>query len=161
VEEGASSVSRDAFEQSIEGCGEPDDESGAFEGGTVGGIEYGAAASGDDAARHMADGFDRHGFDLAECCFAVGAEYFTDFAAGSGFDEFVGIKKLEADPFGEDASHRGFPAAHEADEDNVLRTLRVVGHGVARPCGLQDTGRRRLCTQGAGTIGFASRLRAA
>lgn len=100
VEEGAAAVSGDAFEKGIEGGGEPDDESGAFECGAVGGVEDGTAAGGDDAAGHVGDGFDGDGFDLSECGFSVGSEDFADFATGSGFDEFVGIDELEADSFG-------------------------------------------------------------
>ncbi len=161
LEEGASGVSGDAFEEGVDRGGEPDDEASAFEGGPVRGVEHGTAAGGDDAAGHVSDGFDGDGFNLAESGFPVGAKDLADFAPRSGFDEFVGVDELEPDAFGEDASHGGFPAAHEADEDDVLRTLRIVGHGVGLPASVQDTGRRRLCTQGAGRIGFASRVGAA
>jgi len=148
LEEGAPVVPGDAFEEGIERGGEPDDEAGLFQGFTVLGSEYGAAAGCDDAAGHVSDGFDGDGFDASERLLPVGPEDLSDFSSGARFDEFVDIDDLEPYAFGEDTPHGGFPAAHETDEDDVLRAWWVFEHaGRWNELGysVQDMGRGVVC----------------
>jgi hypothetical protein len=67
----------------------------------------------------MREGAKHGGFEVAEVFLAVQAEDRRDIEAGALYDQGVGVDELETELPRDQPPERGFPAAHEADENEI------------------------------------------
>lgn len=141
VEEGAVTVPRGSLEDGFFWGVEPDDVAEVAEEEAVLWADDDAAAGGDDVAGLglLGEFEELDGFEFAEGVLAFFCEDFGDFFTEGLLDEEVGVCEGVAEALVELAADGGFPAAHEADKNDVLGGDFCLIHGgevTWKGCGL-------------------------
>ena len=118
---------------------EPDDVAEMAQQRKIARLSDDAAAGGDAGSALAEQGAQCGAFAKAKAGLCFGGEDGGDALTGGFDDELVGVDALEADHLRDDAGDGGFPAAHEADEDDVglawERCGGLVDHGLQDAAG--------------------------
>jgi hypothetical protein len=96
------------------------DQGMGFKTGQIGRVDNETAASGNDRFLPLAQIPDHVVFQLAKDGLALLFEDFLDGHSALGFDEFVGIDKLELQRLGSEAADGRFAGAHKTDQGDIL-----------------------------------------
>ena len=128
ADEGPVVVAHDALKEDFLRGIEPDDEAETAEPGNIVRNGDDAAAGGDHGPVGGGQIIQHGGLKGAESGFAFLFKDEWNRPMGFFDDELIRINKLEAELAGEQISDRGFPASHEADEDDIERAWCCRGH---------------------------------
>ena len=128
ADEGPVMVAHDALKKNLLRRIQPDDETEITEPWDIVRNRDDAAPGGDHGPVGAGQILQHRRLQGTESGFAFLLEDEWNRPIGLFDDELIGINKLEAELAGEQISDRGFPASHEADEDDIERAWYCRGH---------------------------------
>lgn len=115
------------FPDASRGAPQADDQSVLLQAGEIPRLGGKTASGSDDGLSGLGQLGEHLAFQGAKGLFPGLGKNLRNGSAGAGFDEFVGIEKLEGELGGDQATDRGFARPHKADKGDISK-LALVRH---------------------------------